>query len=116
MAALRPEKDYPGPEPGAERLEGVRDAGGHEQEVARPERHPLGAAAEHAAAAGHDVDLILPVRLLGVHLLRGEQLDRQVAALEQHRERLRHPGQQLARLRQGNAQPVVAVNVHRAPP
>jgi len=94
----------------------VRDAGRDEQEVARPERHPFGAAAEHAAARGHDVDLVLLVRLLGVHLVRREQLDREVAALEQDGERLRHLGQQLARFRQRNPQPVIQVSVHRARP
>jgi len=55
MVALRPEEDDPGLEVTAERLEGGRDAGRDEQEVARPERHPVGASAEYAAAAHHGV-------------------------------------------------------------
>jgi len=96
VAAPRSEKDHPGFEVVRERLEGVRDACRDKQEVARSERHPFGTAAEHAGAGRNDVDFVLLVRLLRIHLARGEQFNRKVASFEQHDERFRHPGQTLA--------------------
>src|SRR6516164_233056 len=57
LAALRPEEDHPGLEVVGEFLECVRPAATN-----RPERHPLGIAAEHAGAGRDDIALVLLVQ------------------------------------------------------
>jgi len=58
------------------------DFGGHEEHVAGAKRRALAGADEHAAAAGHDVNLVAVVRRLIVDFAWSVEFDAEIAALE----------------------------------